>query len=1068
MKNIVLAAINKSRASVSVFILLSLWGIYALGSLPKATEPDVQFPGVGVSVVYEGVSPQDSERLLAKPLETALRTIEGVEEVSATATTGYVFLRILFDQDWDMDKGLYDVRVKVDEVRPLLPADTREPNVLEFSTSDEPILTVGLLSDSVSERVLRKLAESLQDEIETIPEVLEADLQGVPEEMLEALVRKSDLESYGISMSELYQAISNANRVIPAGSQDTGKGRFQVNVPSVFDSLEDINNLPIKVSGNSVVTLTDVAEIRRTFKDRSGYSRINGMPAVSIDIKKRSGTNVIDTNKKVKALIAEEQKRFPPGIDVIYSRDNADWALDMISETEGNVLTAVVIVMIVVLAALGFRTSMLVGMAIPFSYLFALMIMSILGKEFNFMVMFGMLISMGMTIDGSIVVTEYADRKMAEGLERVQAYTSAVSRMFWPVVTSTVTTLIAFTPLMFWGGMGSFIRDMPTTVFFVLTGSLLYALFFAPVLGALFGGLAKGRGSQQQIDQLRKLETDDPTSLKGFTGFYARKTSNYLKHPIQIIFLIIFSICLIIFKIWPDHGKGTVYFPDVAPQYSNISISARGNFSVDEALALTLDVEEEVLQVEDIETSYTRTGSGRSRFGYGGSSPDRIASITTDYYDKDERATGRDGYAILNEVREVTKDHSGILVQVESERHGPPIGRAIDINVLGENPKTLMVATQKITRFIETEIDGLIDVENDLPKRGLEWKLDIDKTKAAQLGASLNDVGAAVQMITGGIKVGEYRPLDADRELDIRVRFPKSERNIDQLEKLTVKTNKGLVAVSSFLESKAVPETTTIQRMDGKRVYNISAEKEKGVIVSEKMRQIKEWMSTADLGPGISISYGGFEKYNAEATNYLDNAFLLTLFLMMIMMVAQFNSFYQAIVILSAIVLSFGGVFLSLLIFNRPISTMQTGIAFIALTGIIVNNNIVLVDTFNVLKRNNPESNIKDIALRTAVLRLRPVFLTSFTTIAGLLPIALGYSVDLLDRTLKAGSFISSYWEQMAGALAVGLAVGTVLTLVVTPCALVVPEALKNIFTRIKIFLNKIERKIFSKESTQA
>ncbi|MEC7865712.1 MAG: efflux RND transporter permease subunit, partial [Pseudomonadota bacterium] len=338
----------------------------------------------------------------------------------------------------------------------------------------------------------------------------------------------------------------------------------------------------------------------------------------------------------------------------------------------------------------------------------------------------------------------------------------------------------------------------------------------------------------------------------------------------------------------------------------------------------------------------------------------------------------------------------------------------------------------------------------------------------AQFGASLNDVGAAVQMVTGGIKVGEYRPLDADRELDIRVRFPKSERNIDQLEKLNVKTSKGLVAVSSFLESKAVPETTSIQRMNGKRVYKISAEKEKGVIVSEKMRQIKEWMSTADLGQGISISYGGFERYNAEATNYLVNAFILTLFLMLIMMVAQFNSFYQAMVILSAIVLSFGGVFLSLLIFNRPISTMQTGIAFIALTGIIVNNNIVLVDTFNVLKRNNPESSIKDIALRTAILRLRPVFLTSFTTIAGLLPIALGYSVDLMDRTLKAGSFISSYWEQMAGALAVGLAVGTILTLVVTPCALVVPDAFRKIFTKIKIFLTELEKKIFTKESTQA
>lgn len=376
-----------------------------------------------------------------------------------------------------------------------------------------------------------------------------------------------------------------------------------------------------------------------------------------------------------------------------------------------------------------------------------------------------------------------------------------------------------------------------------------------------------------------------------------------------------------------------------------------------------------------------------------------------------------------------------------------------------------MAATQKITQFIDTELEGLIDVENDLPKRGLEWKLDIDKTKAAQLSANTNDVGAAVQMVTGGIKVGEYRPLDADRELDIRVRFPKSERNIDQLEQLNVKTNKGLVPVSSFLESTPVPETTMIQRLNGKRVYKISAEKEKGVVVSEKMRQIKQWMSSADLGPGISIEYGGFEKYNSEATNYLVNAFLLTLFLMLIMMVAQFNSFYQALVILSAIVLSFGGVFLSLLIFGRPISTMQTGIAFIALTGIIVNNNIVLVDTFNVLRRNNPGTSLKDVALRTAVLRLRPVFLTSFTTIAGLLPISLGYSVDLLERTLKAGSFISSYWEQMAGALAVGLAVGTVLTLVVTPCALVVPETLKGIFSKIKNKLVKAEKKVFPKQS---
>ena len=1047
MKNFVLKAIERSRTSLSIFVLLSLWGIYAMNALPKATEPDVTFPGVLVSVFYEGVSPEDSERLLVKPLETALRTIEGVEEVESTAGTSYANIRVQFDQDIDMDQALYDTRVKVDEVRPELPNDAKEPRIFEFSTSRFPVLTISLTSSTVSERELMNRAKDLQDELETIPEVLSADLQGVPDELLEAIVEKSKLESYGISMGELYQAISNNNRIIPAGSLDTGKGRFSVNVPSVFASLADIKNLPLKVSGNSVITLSDVAEVRRTFKDRGGYSRVNGESAVSLEIVKRSGANLLDVIDKVKEEVATEKQKYPPGIAVVYTRDETKFVLEMLSELQGNVLTAVVLVMIVVLAALGFRTSILVGLAIPFTYLFCLLILHLFDKEFNFMVMFGMLISMGMTIDGSIVVTEYADRKLAEGMDKIQAYSSAASRMFWPVLSSTVTTLIVFLPLMLMPGMGRFIRMMPVTVFLVLIGSLLYAIVFVPILGALFGGLA--RESAEHTNNVRRLETDDPLSLPGITGAYARKVHQFLKIPGQTIFIVVFAI-LLIMKIWSDHGKGTIYFPDVAPQWAQVNVDARGNLSIEEIRELSIQAEEKILPLQDIEMLYLRTGSGNR---WGSSSPDRISSIFVDFYDENERTSGKDGYKIMEDMRNKTSGFSGFLVQIEAEKAGPPIGKSVDIDILGDNLVALSKATKMVRTFVENEVEGLTDVEDTLQQRGVEWEMQIDKTRAAQFGASLNDVGAAVQMVTNGIKVGEYRPLDADDEIDIRVRFPKEQRNLDELSRLNVKTVKGLVPVNSFVELRPKPATGIIKRADGKRVYSVTAEKEKGIVISEKIKEIKEWIATNDLGSGVSVKFGGFDKYNQEAIDFLVTAFFLSLFIMLILLVTQFNSFYQSIIILSAILLSFGGVFLALLILGRSFSTMQTGISCVALAGIVVNNNIVLIDTFNVLKKNNPDQSVITLALRSAVLRLRPVFLTSFTTICGLLPIALGYSIDLINRQVKAGMYITSYWEQMSGAIVVGLTVATVLTLLVTPCALVLSDSLKDLPNKFKTLI---------------
>ena len=1051
MKNFITGAIKKSRTSLSILVLLALAGIFSLNTLPKATEPQVSFPGAYIGVGFEGVSPEDSERLLAKPLEDALRTISGVIDIRSTAATGYAAVVVEFDQDVDIDEALYDVRVKVDEARAELPLDAREPTIREFTSTDDPVLTVSVASSVLPQRVLVNLTQELQDLIETHPNVLEAELNGVPEDLIEAIVDKTKLESYGISMNQLYQAVSNNNRVIPAGFQDTGTGRFAVNVPSVFSSLEDIETLPIKVSGNSVVTLKDVADVSLTFKDRGGYSRINGQQSLSIDVKKRIGTNIIDTVTDIREMVEEEIKGFPVGVDVNFVRDDSEFALQMISELQGNVLTSIALVMIVVLAALGFRTSMLVGMAIPFSYLFALLVLLVLGKEFNFMVMFGMLISMGMTIDGSIVVTEYADRKLAEGMNRVEAYTAAATRMFWPVLSSTTTTLIAFTPLMFMPGFGAFIRDMPITVFCVLVGSLLYSLVFAPILGAMFGGLAKQ--SEEEVNNTRLLESSDPLSLTGASGAYARKISHFLDTPGQTISIILGAIILCI-GLWTQHGKGIVYFPQVAPQFADVDILARGNLAVDEIRDIAVEAEQKIIDVKEIENLSVWSNSGGSRGLGRSSSPDRVGGMFIDFYGEDQAVSDLNGFEIMDVLRERLNDTSGYIVQVEAEQGGPPIGKPLQLNVSGDNEQALVAAIRKIRAYVES-LGSFIDIEDTTVTRGIEWELEINRTKAAQYGAGLSDVGASVQMVTNGIKVGEYRPLNLDREVDIRVRFPKSERNIDQLESLNVQTSKGLVPVSSFVETNIQPATKSISRKGGKRVHSISARTVEGAIPSVQIQKVKNWLNTADLGKGVTIGYDGFDKYNQEAANYLVLGFIAMLFVMLIVLVAQFNSFYQANIVLSAILLSFGGVFVSLLILDRSFSTLQTGISCVALAGIVVNNNIVLIDTFNLLKRNNPGSSTKSLALRSAILRLRPVFLTSFTTIAGLLPIAMGYSIDLIDRTIKSGSYITSFWEQMAASLVVGLTVATILTLVVTPCALALSDSVRSAPGRFIKFLLK-------------
>ena len=440
MNAVIDAAINRYKTTLMVMVMVVVAGLFARNAIPVANEPNIQIPFYIITVIHEGITPEDAERLLVMPLEVELRNVEGIDELTSYASEGAATVMVEFDAEFDLDRALQDVREAVDNARPEMPGTIEEPFIRETTTEDFPILQVNLVGEDVPERVLYNLAIELKDEIEIIPEVLDAELQGHREEVLEAIIDPNALEAYRIANDELINTIVRNNRLIPAGSLDTGEGRFSVKVPSVIEQARDVFDLPVRVKDDAVVTLGDVATVRRTFKDRTSYARVNGEAAISLNILKRADANIVDTIAAVKQTVDKVRPNLPAKVSIYYSQDQAPWTLQQVTELQGNILTALALVMIVVVAAMGFRSGVIVGLGIPVSFLFSMTLLYLIGYTFNFMVMFGMLLGLGMLIDGAIVVTEYADRKMVEGFDRRSAYALAAKRMLWPVTASFATT----------------------------------------------------------------------------------------------------------------------------------------------------------------------------------------------------------------------------------------------------------------------------------------------------------------------------------------------------------------------------------------------------------------------------------------------------------------------------------------------------------------------------------------------------------------------------------------------------------------------------------------------------
>ena len=1023
-------AVKNARLTITALLFFLVAGALAYINIPKEAEPDVQIPVIYVSLHLQGISPEDAERLLVRPVETQVKNIKGIDTITSNSYQGGGNVIIEFEPDADLATALEDVRSKVDDAKREFPSGTDEPSVNEVNISEFPILVV-TLSGNAPERVLTRAAKELRDRFEEVGGVLEANLQGSRDEMVEVIIDPVKLSSYNLQLDQLIGGVSANNQLVAAGTLQGEEGKYAVKVPALIETVEDIANLPIAASGNAVVRARDLATIRSTFEDADSIARLNGKPAIAIEVSKRAGANLIETVDGVKAAAEEFKSLLPAGVEVSYSQDKSKDIRTMLEDLQNSVLTAVILVFIVILYFLGIRSSILIGLAIPTSFLMGILALSVAGFTVNIVVLFSLILAVGMLVDDAIIVTEYAERRMTEGMASGPAFAEAARRMFGPVVVATATRIAAFSPLLFWPGiMGEFMGYLPLTLIATLSASILYALFFAPTLGSIFG----------------KAHVEE----RGPDGLYMMVVKKAVRFPLVTLGLVSALMVLIVVA-FGKYNNGVELFPNVEPEYGLVYVHARGNLSLDEQDQAVRQVEKRMLQWPGIETVYTRVGTSTgSSGGFGGTvDEDVIGTIQYEFVDWRERKAASE---ILTDLRGTLKGMPGVEVEVSVPEAGPPQGKPIQVELSADNPEGLEDAAAKVADYLRT-IPEIIDLSDGLPPPSIDWELKVDRTEAAKYGIGPGSVGTVVQLVTTGLKLSDYRPAGADDAVDIRLRLPEDRRTLSMLDQLRVETAQGAVPLSNFVSREPAKSLGILKRIDTTRTITVSANLVEGAQDAAFQAKVAEAIPGLNLPDNIRWKLGGSNEESQEASAFLGKAFGVAIFLIFALLLAQFNRFTYVFLVLTAVVMSTVGVLLGLMIMQMPFIIVMTAVGTIALAGVVVNNNIVLIDTYVHLRSEGWDK--LEAVLETCRERVRPVMLTAVTAILGVLPIAFGVNLAILSHEVTIGAPSTQWWIALSSAIVFGLAFSTILTLVVTPSALMV-------FTRDNAW-NADERSLLAK-----
>ncbi len=1016
----------KNRTTVFVLVVFIVivggYSYFGRGEMTLAREafPDVEFPLILVTTTNEGVSPQDMETQVTNEIETELTGLEDLDEVISTSSEGMSLIQVKFEPEVDVGDALQRVRDKVDLAKGELDdAGADEPIIQEISSEQFPVMIVNLSGD-ISIVRLKAMADDLEDAIEELGGVLNVDVLGAPEREIRLEIDQDRLAAYNLTMGEIADLIPSENVNVSAGGLETTPVKFNVRVPAEFEDPKEAQDLPLTVRNGKMIYLTDVAEVRDTFKDRSSFARLDGKKSITLSIQKRTGANIIKLVETIKHILKQAEKRAPRGVKIDVVMDMSQDIRRMVKDLENNVMTGFVLVLAVLMLFLGLRTSLIVAAAIPLSMLISMGILNILGYTLNMIVLFSLILALGMLVDNAIVIVENTHRHMEEGLDGIHAAMTGAGEVAWPVITSTATTLAAFFPLLYWPGIvGEFMKYLPVTLIVTLSSSLFVALVINPTIASVFA---------------RADRSKSPRKQGRFTGAYRRLLAAALNHRIATLATVVLVLVGLVIT-YRKMALGMEFFPDLDPKRGIINIRCPQGTNIEHTDKLARLVESRVKKYEKrLEHLVTNVGSaGGKGTLFGATGGAHMTNLTLVFHDYEDRR--RPSAEVVADIRHDLEDIPGAEIKVEKEEAGPPTGEPITVRIIGENLDDLEKLNAKAEKLMR-DVPGLVNLRSDLEAKRPELKFRPDRDKAAKLRINTRLVGQFLKMAIFGRAVSTFRQFND--EYDITVRLPEDQRtSTDDLFRLRVPNNTGqVVPLSSLGDFEYAPGLGNIHRVDRDRVVTLTASAE-GRLDADVLADVQETLEeNLDPPDGYQIKYAGQKQEQQEASDFLKVAFVAALLLIIFILIMQFNLLRVPVVIMTTVVLSFIGVLMGLLVFNQPFGVIMTGIGVISLAGVVVNNAIVLLAYTRQLQSKGME--LVEAAVQAGVIRLRPVLLTAVTTILGLMPMATGVGFDFHTFEWFTRSESSEWWRPMAIAVIFGLAFATILTLVVVPTLYVI------------------------------
>jgi CzcA family heavy metal efflux pump len=1026
-------AVNNRVTVYIMTLIIVIAGAMAYVGVPKEASPSITIPYVFVSTLYFGVSPQDMENLVTQEIEKEVKSISDVKEITSISQESFSSVIVEFNPDIKIEDAMQKVRDKVSIAKSKMPADIEEPMINEINLSEQPMLYVNL-SGNIGLARLKEVGDNLSDKIEGIPGVLSADVTGGLDREVKINIDADKLKYYNIGFNDVINTIGAENQSIPGGGVDVGESNYLVRVPGEFDDPEKVKDLVVKSVQEKPIYVRDVAEVIYGFKERTSYSRQNGREAVTLVIKKASGENIINIAAEIKALMEKEKPNMPQGIIVNYSGDESKHIKSTVHELENGVITGMILVCIILLAAMGLKNAMLVATSIPLSFLISFIVLAVLGITMNMIVLFSLILVLGIIVDDAIVVVENIYRLQEH--ENYNPHDAAIEgprEVQFPVTVATLTIISSFAPLLFFPGIvGEFMRYMPITLIICLFSSLFVAMVINPVLAAHFINVKK----EKMLQEKRKNQ-----KWRIITRFHhwfdrlfhkiilryekvLRATLKRRKTTIGLTVILLFFM----FFIYGAFNTGVEFFPETEPDQASIYITLPVGTNIAKTNEITALVESKLNKYDkDIEYYVTTVGQEIGAGFGGGADQSNKTTISLNFFDREirERSTN----LVVEEIR---KDITGIStadIRLEKQAGGPPTGPPINIEIQGDDFGKLGEISDAIKREIK-DIPGIKDLKDNFDEARPEIKIQVDREKAALFGLTTSTIAFTVRTAINGTAASKYRV--ADEEYDMTVRLDSAQRNnISNIENLYIKNNAGVnIPLTSVAKVDFSGGIGAINRKDLNRVVTVSANAE-GRLGNEVLLDVQNKLKEFKLPQGYLLKYTGEQEDQQESQSFLGVAFLTALLLVFFFIVIEFNSVTSPLIIMFTILLSLIGVFLGLLLTQTPFSIVMTGIGVISLAGIVVRNAIVMLDFQKELEKRGLSRD--EALIEAGKIRLRPIFLTAAATIAGLIPLTTGYDFDWQALKLVTGSPNTAFWRPMGIAIIFGLSVSTFLTLIVIP-----------------------------------